>query len=361
MENKTKIPLLNIDGLSVITERGIRLDRKTLPNGEYTQETLLNLLADDWVPLMECHKCGRFSYCKFVERYPNDPKRGKQIQCGVVLTVLKNFLAVSWERLPTYSPTQLQNFFDGLYYFVQFIYEAEVAIGNLLNDEYLDWAGSDLARKNFGFIAHLRAHIDKFAGEFRELNDYGTLGRWFSVEGEAEQEFIERLGELKFYTAYVGGVENYGGKGNAKPSKLSLYLNSLKNRGYSVAIQGDMDSGKTNRLDALIAENLVERELTFPFSKDFEGSFPPPVLHKALSLSGYDIPLERLTNAMERKGENVEPIAVFIEKVTSQKISKVKLARNLAEVVASNWSKIIELYPNSEIIKWLEFLRAGRL
>ena len=122
-----------------------------------------------------------------------------------------------------------------------------------------------------------------------------------------------------------------------------------------------MDSGKKDRLDALIAENLVERELTFPFSKDFEGSFPPPVLHKALSLSGYDIPLERLTNAMERKGGNVEPIVVFVEKVLSQKISKVELASNLAEVVASNWSKIIELYPNSEIIKWLEFLRAGKL
>jgi hypothetical protein len=84
-------------------------------------------------------------------------------------------------------------------------------------------------------------------------------------------------------------------------------------------------------------------------------------LHKALSLAGYDIPLERLTNAMERKGGNVEPIVVFVEKVLSQKISKVELASNLAEVVASNWSKIIELYPNSEIIKWLEFLRAGKL
>ncbi len=158
---------LNLRGVRLIVEQGLSQENVSLPDGEYTRSRLLQSLADQWIPLLECHKCGRFSYCKFAEPYPSNPHRGKEIQCGVVVTALDNLLLVSWAKLLTYDAEQLQNYFDGLFYFVQFVYDTEVTIGNYLSREYLDWAGEDLARKNFGFIAHLRVHLDKFASAFK--------------------------------------------------------------------------------------------------------------------------------------------------------------------------------------------------
>lgn len=348
---------LAIKGITIPAERGFSQERIPLPEGEYRRAQLLKALLDEWIPLFECHKCGRFSYCKFAQPHSTNPNRARDIQCGVVVTALDNLLLVSWSRLLTYTTEQLQRFFNGLFHFSQFVFDTEITIGNYVDPDHLNWAGEDLARREFGFISHLRVHLDRFASEFRELDDFGSVGRWIVVEGDAEKAFLERLGELRFYTIYVSGVEKYGGKGNATPTRFRLYVESLQNRGYSVAVQGDRDNSKKNRLERFVSDGLIEKDLAFPFPKDFEGSFPPPVLHHALHLSGYDVSLEWLTGIMTRSSH--PPVTRKIQSKVGKRVNKVELARRLAEVVSHNWVQIYEKHSSNEIVRWLSFLRTG--
>jgi len=355
--NQENSPLLTIRDVSILAEKGFSQETILLPDGEYSRAELLNTLVNEWIPFFECHKCGRFSYCKFAIPHPANPNRAKDIQCGVVVNALDNFLKVSWEKLQVYSPEQLENYLKGLFHFSQFILDVEISIGNYINSDYLDWAGNELARKEFGFISHFRVHLDKFSSEFKELEDFRTKGRWLIVEGDAEKAFIERLGELRFNTIYVSGVEKYGGKTNATSVRFRLHVESLKNRGYTVSVQGDRDNSKKNRLEQFVNDGLVEKELTFPFSKDFEGSFPVPVLHHVLQHTGYEVSLEWLSDRLAQNSH--PPIIDMVEAKIGQKINKVKLARNLADVMDDNWTEIIQRYQENEIVKWLQFLRTG--
>jgi hypothetical protein len=81
---------------------------------------------------------------------------------------------------------------------------------------------------------------------------------------------------------YVSRIEDYSGKGNVKSNKFKIYITSIQKRGYSVAFQGDRNGGKKDRFKNLVNDGLVDNESVFLFSKDFEGSFPPIVLHYAL-------------------------------------------------------------------------------
>jgi len=350
-------PLLKIKDISILAEKEFSQETILLPDGEYSRAELLKAVVNEWIPFFECHKCWRFSYCIFAIPHPANPNRAKDIQCGVVVNALDNFLKVSWKKLQTYTPEQLQNFLKGLFYFSQFILDVEISIGNYINSDYLDWAGNELARKEFGFISHLRVYLDKFSSEFKELEDFRTKGRWLFVEGDAEKAFIERLGELKFNTIYMSGVEKYDGKTNATSVRFRLLIESLKNRGYMVSVEGDRDNSEKNRLEQFVNDRLVEKELTFPFSKDFEGSFPAPVLHHALSHTGYEVPLEWLSDRLAQTSH--PPIIDMIETKIGQKINKVNLARNLADVMECNWTEILQRYQENEIVKWLLFLHTG--
>ena len=356
MQNKES-PLLSIKDISILAEKGFSIETIDLADGDYSRSEILTALANEWIPLLECHKCGRFSYCKYAIPLASDPNRGKEIQCGVVVNSIDNFLNVSWEKLQTYTPEQLQNYLKGLYYFSQFVFDVEMSIGKFINWDYLAWAGNEIGRFEFGFISHLRVHLDRFSSEFKELDDFKTKGRWLIVEGDAEKAFIERLGELRFNTIYVSGVEKYGGKTNATSVRFRLHVESLKNRGYTISIQGDRDNSKDNRLDQFVDDGLIEKGLTFPFSKDFEGSFPAPVLQLALHITGIEVSQEWLTERLAKSSHS--PIIDMIETKIGQKINKVELARTLADIMNRNWSQILQRYQENEIVKWLLFLRTG--
>jgi len=86
-ENETPLP---IRGLTIPAEQALSQERIPLPGGEYTRAQLLRMLVDEWIPYFECHKCGRFSYCKFAQPHPANPNRARDIQCGVAVTALDN-------------------------------------------------------------------------------------------------------------------------------------------------------------------------------------------------------------------------------------------------------------------------------
>jgi len=68
-------------GLSIFDVYGV----KRVPlEGEFNAAILAERLVEEWIPYYECHKCGRFDYCKFVERKPHNPTRAFDIKCGVL-------------------------------------------------------------------------------------------------------------------------------------------------------------------------------------------------------------------------------------------------------------------------------------
>ena len=223
---------LSLKGVSFPANTGTKLEEIYFSEKEYTLSELLHYLANFWVPLLECHKCGRFSYCKYAKPLETDPRRAREIQCGVVLNVLDNFLTVSWSHITKYDKEHLHFFFNGLYYFTRFVYESERTIGDYLECDYLDWAGDELSLKTFGYVSHLRTYLDNFAKAFKKLEEFSTVGKWIVVEGESEKVFIERLGELGFFTSYVSKVEHYGGKGNDSTEKR--FLPSSKRQKFNI-------------------------------------------------------------------------------------------------------------------------------
>ena len=262
---------------------------------------------------------------------------------------------VSWEKLLTYDAEERQHFLDGLFYYVRFISDAEISIGGYTDRDQLEWWGPEFARRIFAIIARLRVDLDQFAAEFATLEDFAAGSLWVLVEGKSEKEFLKRLVELRFIL-HIGGVESYGGKGNAKLNKL--YITSLRRRGYTVVLQGDRHGGKRDRLAPFVSARLVEPGMAFLFSTDFEGSFPPRVLCAGLLHAGYRVDARWLYGVMSRPQST--PVVGIIEDKLKQPIDKVKLARSLAEVISSWQADIYRHCLDNEIVQWVYLLRFGR-
>ncbi len=327
-----------------------------IPDGDYHRNTLVEVLSNQWIPFLECHHCGRFSYCKYVQRNPRYPEKALEIRCGVAVEALGNFLLVSWEKLLAYESDKLERFFRGLYHFIDFVYHVEVMIGNLIDRDHLNWAGTDLGRRTFGYFPRFRGSLDSFAAEFQDLWDFYSEETWILVEGPSEVEFFSRLIQLQFLSSDIAKVQPYEGKANSKNNKV--YIRRLQERGYLVAIQGDMDRSATSPLDGLISDGLVNAGMTFRFNKDFEGAFPSAILHKALEICGYEIEEEWLVKLMSKEASG--PIVKDIERKLGRSIDKKLLARGLADVIQGNWHLLSKSHKTNEIVSCLMTLQYGR-
>jgi hypothetical protein len=80
-------PILDLTGLTIETPSNQRLPLE----GNFDAVSLAERMIYEWVPYFECHRCGRFDYCKFVQRLPNYPDSARDIKCGVVGSVLRLF------------------------------------------------------------------------------------------------------------------------------------------------------------------------------------------------------------------------------------------------------------------------------
>lgn len=153
--------------------------------GSYTAARLADALIAEWVPYFECHKCGRFDYCKFVRRLPHDPDLAEDIKCGVAVATIRELVARCFEILATADAKERQRFLDGAFHFFQFVYKAELQIGNFLDKGILNWWGT-LAPAAFGQLAHLRSHLDAVSH---------LLGRFSPIHATQAMVFVEGWSE----------------------------------------------------------------------------------------------------------------------------------------------------------------------
>ena len=90
-------------------------------SGEYTAESLLETFIENWIPYYECHKCGRWDYCKYSKPYPTNPDRSEDIKCGVAADSLRNFVQATFEVLEQLKGEKVQDYLDGAFFFYKFI------------------------------------------------------------------------------------------------------------------------------------------------------------------------------------------------------------------------------------------------
>lgn len=78
-----------------------------------TSEQLADILVQEWIPYMECHKCGRSDYCKYAQPHPVNPHKKREIKCGVAETALRNFINRTFSLATTLSLEDRQKYLDG--------------------------------------------------------------------------------------------------------------------------------------------------------------------------------------------------------------------------------------------------------
>lgn len=281
---------VDLSGASVFKSDG--LGRVPL-RGSYTAFSLADKMVAEWVPYFECHQCGRFDYCKFVERLPQNPHRARDIKCGVAVTAIRTLVARSFRLLVAADASTRQHFLDGAFHFFNFVYRAEVQIGNFLDDDILDWWDS-YAPATFGQLTSLRGHLDAVAYHLGQLEAFGARDSVILVEGWSEKKFIERLKYSRLAWFLPLNVRVYAGRGNRRPGRIELLLKEHCDKGYTVYLQGDADGKGGDPFSQLVVRGLVNRAHTFVFTQDFESAIPPSFLYDALHAIGEVDAIDRL-------------------------------------------------------------------
>jgi hypothetical protein len=254
-------------------------------DGEYSAESLATLMVAEWLPYWECHKCGRFDYCKFVQRLPHNPNRARDIHCGVAESALRLFVEKTFPLLPTFTSSQIQNYLDAAFYYAQFILDSEIDIGHLLSREHVEY-WLDLGPETLTGFVRLRELLDALADNLRNLPHLLVVRPVLFVEGETEKAFLEQMRESHSAHFLNLLVEVYGGTGNRRPNRIEMLLVHYVRRGYKVCIQGDADGSSKFIFEALVKRGHVAQDNTFIFAHDFETSVPAHLLFTSLKRLG---------------------------------------------------------------------------
>ena len=167
-------------------------------------------------PYYECHKCGWFETCPYPQRYPTNPNRARDIQCGIAVQALHNCLRAWWPRLLEFRPDDAwADFIDALFHFVQFVLDAHLGMGTLINNWNPEWWGPEMAAHLTATPFYLRPYLDHFAFYFQRLPFDSSKFQVVFVEGEAVH-FLQRLQDRRFLS-FVARIEVLGGKPKCYP------------------------------------------------------------------------------------------------------------------------------------------------
>jgi hypothetical protein len=266
------------------------LDGERVPLDEtFSSTQLADMFIESWVRYLECHKCGRSDYCKFTK--PNPYGSGKpfaEIQCGVVASVIRNYVQAVFPLLRSMPKEELQAFIDGSYHLVEFVYDIEIRIGHMIDEGVIEWMGKPEYRVFFfGNLQSLRKNLDQFAHHMALIEVFGAKRTLILVEGASEQIFLEALrrGGLLWFSERE--VQSYHGKGNKKTANLALLVARLRAQGYEVFLQGDCDGVAKDIFGHLVKAGLLQVDNQFAFLVDFETAFPAEILYQALTAMGF--------------------------------------------------------------------------
>ncbi|MGS1125672.1 hypothetical protein ACVCL3_01610 [Rhodanobacter sp. UC4437_H4] len=281
--------MLNVDNktlLDIYGNKGIEL------SGNISINDLAQMMVENWIPYLECHKCGRSDYCKFAQPHPVNPLKKLEIRCGVAEAVIRNFLKQTESIAQGLEPNALQAYLDGAYYLTKFTQEAEQRIGMVMNPDVLDWWGA-YAPRLFGNLTEIRDTLNSVAQNLKGVPELSSERSLFLVEGWAEKAFLDKLRESHSTWFSDLMVECYDGSGNRRSKRIAMLLGKYIDLGYTIFIQGDADGKPEEIFKGLVDAGKLKRENTFIFAHDFETSIPLDIFIEIIDRIGVQINFDR--------------------------------------------------------------------
>ncbi len=250
-------------------------DKETMElSGSYTNELIIELMIENWVLYMECHKCGKWDYCKYVEPHRINPDRASEIKCGVAQDFIRNYINTTFESIKDLEPKQKQAYLDTAFYLSQYVQSAEISIGTFISEEHLEGWGS-YAPALYGFTKETLGYLNKAHGAMKHIEMFKSVKNVILVEGYSEEIFVQNFSDME--------VVNYEGKGRINYSKIEFLVNEYKEKGYEVYLQSDLDGSNENQnINKIIRESLIKKENIFQFKHDFESAVPMKLFHSIL-------------------------------------------------------------------------------
>jgi hypothetical protein len=326
--------------------------------GEYTDKSLSEKLIEEWIPYFECHKCGRWDYCKYVQQSPWNPHRAKDIKCGVASDCIRNLIQSVFSEMQHMTQEQVQDFLDGAYYFYKFIYDAEQYTGMNMNSEFHQYYG-ELAPYIYSHVGYLRNDLNNMALRWKDIPNFKTKSPVLFVEGYGEKAFLDEMRKSHMSWFMDLNVEVYAGKGNRRSKRIQMLLEKYKEQGLIIYAQGDADGEYADVFRGLINSGSIEQDKIFVFEHDFETSLPVGLLLEALVEMQFLEPMP-IEEFREKLGAPIGSVISRLHKAFNVDISssKIEFATTTAAILnGAIWWTDDFFMKQTELGRFLNFVQ----
>ena len=115
-------------------------------------------MIENWLGYYECHKCGKWDYCKYAKKHPANPNRSIDIKCGIAIDFITNFINTTFSLLENLNEYQKQSYFNSAYYLTEFVLNTEQIIGRFTSKNHLEGWG-EYAPSIYGINTN---YVDEF-------------------------------------------------------------------------------------------------------------------------------------------------------------------------------------------------------
>jgi len=320
-------------------------------NDSYSKEEIIKLMIENWIAYFECHKCGKWDYCKYAQKHPVNPNRSIDIRCGIAIDFITNFINTTFFLIEDLNEYQKQAYLNSAYYLTEFVINTEQVIGRFTNKEHIEgW--ETYAPSLYGITTnYIDEYLKKAQKEMKDVPFLNSKRSVLFVEGKSEEIFANSFSDIL--------VVNYDGEGGITYSKIEYTIKQYQKQGYKVYIQADKDGkSKNQRVNKIISKGLVDKENIFCFKYDFETSVPLHILFKLLneikmfSEDYNDFKIEYDTN---------RSVVKYIENKYNISINKPLFAKKISKYIdISSHQKNLyydENFLNTEIGQFWDFLK----
>ncbi|MCK5110359.1 MAG: hypothetical protein KAQ94_02475 [Arcobacteraceae bacterium] len=302
----------------------------------YNKEEITKLMINNWIGYFECHKCGKWDYCKYAQKHPVNPNRSIDIQCGIAIDFITNFINTTFPLIKDFTEYQKQAYLNSAYYLTCFVENTEQVVGGLSNKDQMSGWG-EYAPSLYGMTKYTNDLLNKAHKEMKNVPFFNSKRSVLFVEGESEEIFANSFLDIE--------VINYGGAGNLTYSKIEYTIKQYHDKGYKVYIQADKDGKQENQnINKIISKGLVDKENIFCFKHDYETSVPIRIFHKIL------VDTKTICDTFENfksEYDTKESIVKYVESKYQRTLTKPLLSTKLCEFINKSFSQINPYYDES--------------
>jgi hypothetical protein len=316
---------------------------------DYSKEEITQLMTENWIGYFECHKCGKWDYCKYAQKHPFNPDRSVDIMCGIAIDFITNFINTTFDLIEDLTPPQKQSYLNSAYYLTEFIQNIEQSVGTYSSKDHMSGWG-EYAPSLYGMTKETSSILNKAHKEMKNVPFFNSERSVIFVEGESEEIFAKYFSNIE--------VVNYGGAGNLTYSKIEYTIKQYLEKGYKVYIQADKDGKPENQnVKKIISKGLVEEERIFCFTNDYETSVPIYIFYKILFELG--IVNDTFEN-YKSTYDDTKSIVKYTEEKYGLTLTKTLISEKLCEFIKDSHRGINPFYDekflSTEIGQFWDFL-----